>query len=90
MIASPDFVGTSEKLAEVLHAHDGFQRVDEVAFALPHGFAEDDHVQIVTDMAETLGPKLGWTPVQSHHRLPRLQHSDTRDAGDRERTVDAK
>lgn len=90
MIASPDFVGTSEELAEVLHAHDGFQRVDEVAVALPHGFQEDDHVQIVTDLAENLGPKLGWTPVQSHHRLPRLQHSATRGPGDRERTVSAK
>jgi hypothetical protein len=30
---------------------------------LPFTFDEDDYVQIVTDMAEKLGPKLGWTPA---------------------------
>ncbi|BBZ37834.1 monooxygenase [Mycobacterium conspicuum] len=90
MVASPDFVGTSEELAEVLHAHAGFHRVDEVAFALPHGFDEDDHVQIVTDMAEKLGPKLGWAPGQQHHERTRLQHNHIRGASDQEWTVGAK
>ncbi|WP_082279959.1 LLM class flavin-dependent oxidoreductase [Mycobacterium colombiense] len=91
MIVSPDYVGTSEELAEVLHAHRGFQRVDEVAFALPHGFDEDDHLQIVTDMAEKLGPKLGWVPDQTGHQPPPcLQHNHIRDTDDQERTVNAK
>ena len=38
---------------------------DEVAFALPFNFAEDDYVQIITDMAAELGPRLGWRPAQS-------------------------
>ena len=62
MLFSPDYVGTSDELAETLHAHSGFQRANEVAFALPFTFDEDDYLQIVTDMAEKLGPKLGWTP----------------------------
>jgi alkanesulfonate monooxygenase SsuD/methylene tetrahydromethanopterin reductase-like flavin-dependent oxidoreductase (luciferase family) len=62
MLFSPDYVGTSDELAETLHAHAGFQRANEVAFALPFTFDEDDYLQIVTDMAEKLGPKLGWTP----------------------------
>ncbi len=62
MLFSPDYVGTSDELAEALYAHAGFQRADEVAFALPFTFDEDDYLQIVTDMAEKLGPKLGWTP----------------------------
>ena len=62
MLFSPDYVGTSDELADALHAHAGFQRADEVAFALPFTFGEDDYLQIVSDMAETLGPKLGWTP----------------------------
>lgn len=70
MVASPDYVGTSEELADALYAHRGFQRIDEVAFALPHGFGEDDHVQIITDIAEKLGPKLGWSPAQAHHEPP--------------------
>jgi alkanesulfonate monooxygenase SsuD/methylene tetrahydromethanopterin reductase-like flavin-dependent oxidoreductase (luciferase family) len=63
MLFSPDFVGTSDELAEALYAHAGFQRANEVAFALPFSFAEDDYLQIVTDLAEKLGPKLGWSPA---------------------------
>jgi alkanesulfonate monooxygenase SsuD/methylene tetrahydromethanopterin reductase-like flavin-dependent oxidoreductase (luciferase family) len=62
MLFSPDYVGTSDELADILFAHAGFQRADEVAFALPFTFDDEDYVQIVTDMAEKLGPKLGWTP----------------------------
>src|SRR6202007_1107744 len=32
MVISPDYVGTSDELADVLYAHGGFRRVDEVAF----------------------------------------------------------
>ena len=60
MLFSPDLVGTSEQLAERLHAHAGFQEVGEVAFALPFSFGPEDYVQILTDMAERLGPALGW------------------------------
>lgn len=63
MMFSPDLVGTSDELAETLYAHPGFQRVDEVAFALPFSFDADDYAQIITDMAEKLGPKLGWAPA---------------------------
>jgi alkanesulfonate monooxygenase SsuD/methylene tetrahydromethanopterin reductase-like flavin-dependent oxidoreductase (luciferase family) len=59
---SPDFVGSSDELADALLGHAGFQRVDEVAFALPFTFDAADYEQIITDMAEKLGPKLGWTP----------------------------
>ena len=45
--------------------HAGFQRADEVAFALPFTFAEDDYRQIITDLAESLGPRLGWEPADS-------------------------
>ena len=63
MLVSPDYVGTSDELADALYAHAGFQRADEVAFALPFTFDEDDYAQIVSDMAEKLGPRLGWTPA---------------------------
>jgi alkanesulfonate monooxygenase SsuD/methylene tetrahydromethanopterin reductase-like flavin-dependent oxidoreductase (luciferase family) len=62
MLFSPDYVGTSDELADQLFEHAGFQRADEIAFALPFSFDEADYLQIVTDMAEALGPKLGWTP----------------------------
>jgi hypothetical protein len=44
MLFSPDYVGTSDELAETLHAHAGFQRANEVAFALPFTFDEDDYL----------------------------------------------
>jgi alkanesulfonate monooxygenase SsuD/methylene tetrahydromethanopterin reductase-like flavin-dependent oxidoreductase (luciferase family) len=62
MVISPDYVGTSDELADKLYAHPGFQRVDEVAFSLPFGFDDDDYLQIITDMACQLGPRLGWCP----------------------------
>ncbi|MEU6671681.1 LLM class flavin-dependent oxidoreductase [Streptomyces sp. NPDC046727] len=62
LLFAPDLVGTSAELAERLHAHAAFREVDEVAFALPFTFEHEDYVQILTDMAEKLGPALGWRP----------------------------
>ena len=50
MLFSPDYVGASDELADQLYAHAGFQRADEVAFALPFTFGEADYRQIVTDL----------------------------------------
>ncbi|MDO3635959.1 LLM class flavin-dependent oxidoreductase [Mycolicibacterium arseniciresistens] len=65
MLFSPDLVGTSDELADRLFAHAGFQRADEVAFALPFTFRPDDYTQIIRDLAEHLGPRLGWSPADS-------------------------
>ncbi|BBZ28706.1 monooxygenase [Mycolicibacterium madagascariense] len=62
ILFSPDFVGTSDELADHLFDHAGFQRATETAFALPFSFEEDDYRQIITDLAEKLGPRLGWQP----------------------------
>lgn len=63
LLFAPDLVGTSEELAERLEAHPAYRLVDEVAFALPFSFAPEDYEQILTDMAERLGPALGWSPA---------------------------
>jgi hypothetical protein len=34
-----------------------------LVFALPFSFEHEDYVQILTDMAEKLGPALGWAPT---------------------------
>jgi hypothetical protein len=60
LMFAPDLVGTSEELAELLHANAAFKEIDEVAFALPFTFEHEDYVQILTDMATKLGPALGW------------------------------
>ena len=62
MLFSPDYVGSSAQLAETLFSHAGFQRATEVAFALPFTFDAEDYEQIITDMAQHLGPALGWSP----------------------------
>lgn len=63
MMFAPDLIGTSDEIAEQLYAHAGFQEVDEVAFALPC-FEPEDYIQILTDIAERLGPALGWNSAQ--------------------------
>ncbi|MFG2881976.1 LLM class flavin-dependent oxidoreductase [Streptomyces sp. NPDC048297] len=63
LLFAPDLVGTSDEIAERLHAHVAFREVDEVAFALPFTFEHEDYVQILTDMATKLGPALGWRPT---------------------------
>ncbi|UOD81229.1 LLM class flavin-dependent oxidoreductase [Paenarthrobacter ureafaciens] len=63
MMFAADLIGSSDQIAEQLYAHGGFQEVDEVAFALPFSFDHEDYVQILTDIAEKLGPALGWAPA---------------------------
>lgn len=63
MLFSPDYVGPSDELADQLFAHAGFQRADEITFALPFTFTPEDYTQIIGDMAARLGPALGWAPT---------------------------
>lgn len=65
MLFSPDYVGPSDELADQLFDHAGFQRASEVAVALPFTFGPDDYTQIIADLAENLGPRLGWAPHRS-------------------------
>ena len=62
MLFAADLVGHSAEIAERLEADAAFQAVDEVAFALPFSFAHDDYVQLLTDIAGELAPRLGWSP----------------------------
>ena len=63
LLAAPDVLGTSEEIAERLYADAAFREVREVVFALPFSFDHTDYVQILTDMATSLGPALGWKPA---------------------------
>lgn len=62
MMFARDLLGSSSQIAEALYTHAGFLEVREVAFALPFTFEPEDYVQILSDMAEKLGPALGWKP----------------------------
>jgi alkanesulfonate monooxygenase SsuD/methylene tetrahydromethanopterin reductase-like flavin-dependent oxidoreductase (luciferase family) len=63
MMFAADLVGSSVEIAERLYEHVAFREIDEVAFALPFSFDHDDYVQILTDVAGSLGPALGWHPA---------------------------
>ena len=60
-----DLLGSSGEIAEMLYAHAGFREATEVAFALPFTFEHEDYVQILTDIAEKLGPALGWSQARN-------------------------
>jgi alkanesulfonate monooxygenase SsuD/methylene tetrahydromethanopterin reductase-like flavin-dependent oxidoreductase (luciferase family) len=60
-----DVIGNSDEIAETLYADAGFREVREVVFALPFSFDHEDYVQIITDIAERVGPALGWEPKTS-------------------------
>ena len=62
MMFARDLIGSSGEIADSLYAHAAFREVTEVAFALPFTFEWDDYAQILTDIAEKLGPALGWQP----------------------------
>jgi alkanesulfonate monooxygenase SsuD/methylene tetrahydromethanopterin reductase-like flavin-dependent oxidoreductase (luciferase family) len=63
LLFARDLLGTSAEIAEALYAHAGFREVREVVFALPFSFEPDDYVQILTDIATSLGQALGWQPA---------------------------
>jgi alkanesulfonate monooxygenase SsuD/methylene tetrahydromethanopterin reductase-like flavin-dependent oxidoreductase (luciferase family) len=62
MMFARDVIGSSPQIADALYTHAGFRGVREVVFALPFTFDHEDYVQIITDIAERLGPTLGWEP----------------------------
>jgi alkanesulfonate monooxygenase SsuD/methylene tetrahydromethanopterin reductase-like flavin-dependent oxidoreductase (luciferase family) len=62
LLFAPDLVGPAAEIAERLYAHAGFREVRELVFALPFSFEPEDYLQILTDIAERLGPALGWQP----------------------------
>src|ERR1700761_5727081 len=62
MMFARDILGPADEIAAALYAQAAFREVTEVAFALPFSFEHEDYTQILTDMAQKLGPALGWHP----------------------------
>jgi alkanesulfonate monooxygenase SsuD/methylene tetrahydromethanopterin reductase-like flavin-dependent oxidoreductase (luciferase family) len=63
MVRAPDLVGPSDELAAALLADPAVQAADELAIGLPAGLPAGDRARILTDVAERLGPALGWSPA---------------------------
>jgi alkanesulfonate monooxygenase SsuD/methylene tetrahydromethanopterin reductase-like flavin-dependent oxidoreductase (luciferase family) len=58
---SPVFHGTPDQVLEKLLNDPGLAAADEVVLFLPPAFGFADNVQLLSDLAETVAPALGWS-----------------------------
>lgn len=61
-LVARDLLGSTEQIVEELSNDQAFQGVDEFLFELPFVFDFADYKHIVRQMAEKIGPALGWRP----------------------------
>jgi alkanesulfonate monooxygenase SsuD/methylene tetrahydromethanopterin reductase-like flavin-dependent oxidoreductase (luciferase family) len=59
---SPVFHGTPDEVTEAVLADPGLAVADEVVLFLPPAFGLDANVRLITDLAATVAPELGWSP----------------------------
>jgi hypothetical protein len=52
-------------LAELIAGRDpGIAAADELVLFLPPAFGLEENVRVLADMAQTVGPALGWAPAR--------------------------
>jgi len=64
MLVSPVFRGDQDSVAEAILADPGIAAADELVLFLPPAFGLEENVRVLTDMAERVGPALGWEPAE--------------------------
>ncbi|MFD4637048.1 LLM class flavin-dependent oxidoreductase [Lentzea sp. NPDC058436] len=62
MRISPVFHGSPEEVTAAVLADPGLAVADEVVLFLPPGFELAENVRLLTDLAATVAPALGWAP----------------------------
>jgi alkanesulfonate monooxygenase SsuD/methylene tetrahydromethanopterin reductase-like flavin-dependent oxidoreductase (luciferase family) len=62
MRISPVFHGSPDEVTAAVLADPGLAAADEVVLFLPPGFGPADNVRLLTDLATTVAPALGWAP----------------------------
>lgn len=60
---SPVFQGTPDKVLDAVLGDPGLAAADEVILFLPPAFGLDENIRLLTDLAETVAPHLGWSPL---------------------------
>lgn len=60
---SPVLHGTPEAVTTAVLADPGLSLADELIFFLPPGFDLAQNLRLLTDLAETVAPALGWQPA---------------------------
>jgi hypothetical protein len=62
ILIARDLVGTSEEITQALHADPVLAEVTELQLELPYAFAHEEYQQILSDVARSIAPRLGWSP----------------------------
>lgn len=57
---SPDLVGSSEQILELLHQDPLLHQVEELRIELPYEFNIEEYEQILSDFIERVAPEIGW------------------------------
>jgi hypothetical protein len=63
ILIARDLVGTSAEIVEWLRADPVLTEATELQLELPYAFAHEDYEQIVSDVAASIAPQLGWSPT---------------------------
>ena len=60
---SPVFQGTPDEVIESILSDPGLATADELVLFLPPAFALPENIRLLSDLATTVAPSLGWTPA---------------------------
>jgi alkanesulfonate monooxygenase SsuD/methylene tetrahydromethanopterin reductase-like flavin-dependent oxidoreductase (luciferase family) len=60
---SPVFQGTPDQVLEAVFNDPGLAAADEIVLFLPPGFGLAENIRLLTDLADTVAPSLGWSPT---------------------------
>jgi hypothetical protein len=63
MVMSPVYHGEPKAVIEAVLADVGMSAADELVLFLPPAFELNENVRLLTDLAETVAPSLGWEPA---------------------------
>jgi len=64
MLVSPVFHGDPDAVAKAVSADAGIAAADELVLFLPPAFGLVGNVKLLSDVASTVGPALGWVPAE--------------------------
>ena len=64
IVMSPVYHGEPGAVTEAVLADPGLSVADELVLFLPPAFGLADNVRLLTDLAQTVAPALGWTPAR--------------------------
>jgi alkanesulfonate monooxygenase SsuD/methylene tetrahydromethanopterin reductase-like flavin-dependent oxidoreductase (luciferase family) len=63
LVMSPVYHGEPDAVADAVLADPGLSAADEVVLFLPPAFGLEENVRLLSDLARTVAPALGWSPA---------------------------